>query len=153
MRFAFLLLLLALPAAAQRESPPATSQTAITETWGAIAETDGWCVATNAATTIDLDAAAPARITAVMKRNIRFITIRFVAGATSTRICHKLGTASGVLQANSCVALGANSAGVITDGQVASYAVGRDFKAGALVALESQANAGTDGFVCVGVAW
>lgn len=131
---------------AARTSPPNDATTATKETLGAISEIDGWCVATNGTTSVDLDAAVPARLTSIEQAKVRFVTIRFIAGVTSTRMCHSLGAA---LPATSCNALDADAVGVLTDGQSATYAVARDFGAGGLPTLEAQANAGTDGAVCV----
>jgi hypothetical protein len=143
---------LALPAAAQVESPPRNAAIAQIETLGAIAQTDGWCVATNGTANLDLRASAPARITAAIVGAVRFVSVRFIGGAASTRACHRIG---GVLQAAACDALDVDAAGVLTDGQAATYAVARNFSAASatLPAINAQANAGTDGAVCVAIGW
>ena len=138
------------PALAQRSSPQPSAAVATTETLSAVTSTEGWCVATNGTTTLDLAATAPARVTAAIKSRVRFVTIRFVAGATSTRVCHRLG---GSLVAAACNALDADAVGVLTDGQSATYAVARDPVNGGLQAMEAQANAGSDGAVCVVVGY
>lgn len=135
---------------AARESPPTHASTATTETLGAIANTDGWCIATNGTTSVDLDAAAPARVTSAIKHAVRFVEIKFVAGATSTRGCHRIG---GSLPATSCNALDADAVGVLSDGQAGTYAVARDFTAGGLPQMDGQANAGSDGAFCVTIGW
>lgn len=135
---------------AARTSPPDHPSTATTETLGAIEATDGWCIPTNGTTALDLDAAAPARVTSALKARVRFVTVRFIAGATSTRICHRVG---GALVAAACNALDTDAVGVLTDAQSATYAIARDPTAGGLPELEAQANAGADGSVCVTVGW
>jgi hypothetical protein len=59
----------------------------------------------------------------------------------------------GTLPTTSCDALDADAVGVLTDGQTATYAVARDRSAGGLPSIQIQANAGTDGRVCVVVGW
>jgi hypothetical protein len=147
--FVFLVMLGAAGALlAARTSPPTNPSTATTETLGAIAETDGWCVATNGTTSVDLDAAVPARLTTAEQAKVRFVTIKFIAGATSTRACHAIGQ---TLPATSCDSLDADAVGVLTDGQSATYAVARNLGDGGLPTLDAQANAGTDGAFCVSV--
>ena len=137
-------------ALAARDSPPTHPSTAQTETLGGIALTDGWCVSTNGTTNLDLGATAPARVTSSIKNSVRFIGIKFVAGATSTRVCHRMG---GTLVALACDALDTDAAGVLSDGQSATYSIARDFTAGGLPTLSAQANAGVDGSVCVTIGW
>jgi len=142
------------PAHAAPVSPPQEGDTALVETLGAIKATDGWCVATNGVTNIDLAASAPARVTTTIWQQVRFVSVRFIAGATSTRMCHAVQTS---LQASACATLGANSAGVLTDGQSATYAAARDFKPSSsgvhATPVNVQANAGTDGFFCMSIGW
>jgi len=141
---------LALRVDAARESPPTHASTATTETLGALALTDGWCVATNGTASVDLDAAAPGRITDAIKHAVRFVEIKFMAGATSTRGCHRIG---GALPATSCNALDGDTVGVLGDGQAAVYAVARDFTAGGLPQMDGQADAGSDGRFCITIGW
>lgn len=137
---------------AQRASPPVSAATATTETLGAPLATDGWCVPTNGTTALDLDAAAPARVTAAIKNRVRFFSVKFVGttGGTSTRVCHRVG---GALVAAACNALDADAVGVLSSGESGVYAIARDFSAGGLPEIEAQANAGSDGAVCVTIGW
>lgn len=132
------------------ESPASSAATATIETLSAIANTDGWCVATNGTASVDVDAAAPARVTAQIKSRVRFISLLFVGGATSTRICHELG---GTLPTASCDALDLDAQGVLRDGETVTYAVARDFGTANFPQLDMQANAGTDGALCVTIGW
>jgi hypothetical protein len=130
-------------------------QTATTETLSGVANTDGWCVATNGTTNVNVTTSAPARVTTAISRAIRFVSVRFIAAAVtpaSTRICHAIGSS---LPATSCDALDADTVGVLTDGQSATYAIARDLgptRLG-LPTINVQADAGTDGRVCVVVGW
>jgi hypothetical protein len=147
---ALIVLLAATAASAQRQSPEPSAATATTETLSAILATDGWCLATNGTSTLNLSGSAPSRVTDAIKNRVRFVSIRFVGGASSTRVCHRIG---GSLQSSACASLGSNAVGVLTDGQSATYAVARDRVQGGLPAIEAQANAGTDGAVCVVIGW
>ena len=140
----------ALPAEAQRESPPSNAATAQTETIGAPANGDGYCVATNNAAAITLT--PPARFTAARLSRVRFVGLTFLAGATSTRLCHAFGETA-PLAASACVTPGSNSGIVLTSGQTSTYAIARDPTNGGLVTISAQANAGTDGFICVSFGW
>ncbi len=148
-------LLLSGHAIGARDSPQPSAATATTETLSALATTDGYCVPTNGTTSLDLSSitptgSRPARITAAMANKVRFVSLTFIGGTTSTRICHRLG---GSLQAAACNALDADAVGVLLDGGSVTYAVARDLTAGALIQIEAQANAGTDGAVCVTLGW
>lgn len=142
-------LMLAFDVDAQRVSPD-NPASATSETLSPLVETDGWCVATNGTTSVDVDAAAPARITAAEKSRARWIALKFIAGATSTRACHLVG---GALPATSCNALDTDTVGVLTDGQTATYAIARDRVNGGLPNVDLQANAGSDGSLCVTIGW
>lgn len=141
--------LVACAALAARVSPADTA-TATSETLSPPAFSDGYCVATNGTTTLALHTSMPARITAAMQAKIRLVEVRFVAGATSTRLCTKLG---GSLPAASCDALDVDAQGILLDGNVRTFAVARDFQVGDFPTLQAQANAGTDGAACVTVYW
>lgn len=141
--------LVAAAALAARVSPTDTA-TATSETLSPPAFSDGYCIATNGTTTLALHTSLPARITAAMQAKIRLIELRFIAGATSTRICTKLG---GSLPVASCDALDVDAQGILLDGESKTFAVARDFTAGDFPTLQAQANAGTDGAVCVTVWW
>jgi hypothetical protein len=129
---------------------PADTATATSETLSPPATSDGYCVATSGTASLNLAAAAPARITGPMKAKVRLMEVRFVAGTTSTRLCTRLG---GALPAGACDALDSDAQGILLDGNVRTLAVARDLATGALQTLDAQANAGSDGAVCVTLYW
>lgn len=134
-------------------SPPSTMQTAIVETFGGVDATDGYCIATNGTTTIDMTnypAGFTNRLSAEKRARIRWLQLRFFAGAASTRVCHAVG---GGLPATSCDALDVDAVGVLLNGESARYTVNRDWQGGTQTALQVQANAGTDGVVCLTVGY
>lgn len=130
-------------AMAQRVSPQPSAATATTETLSAVQFGDGFCAATNNAAAIATT--PPARFTQAVLDKVRFIGVTFIPGATSTRVCYVVGNTGVSLD---CTALGANS-GIVLTGGTSVYAVSRDLWAGGIQGIFAEANAGTDGFLCI----
>lgn len=150
-RFALLAFLLALPfvANAAVTAPPKDPSTATTETLGAIANTDGWCIGATT-TAADLIAAAPARITPAIKAKIRFVAISHSDETDSTiDVCARYSTLSTGL---TC-ALDTGTAGWMGGvGQSIRLVIARDDQGASIGPIWVVAASGTVS-TCIDVGW
>lgn len=125
--------------------PVLNAASATSETLSPPEFVDGWCTPTNA--TSYLNTAPPSRLSTVpgLLGRVRYMSLTFIGGATSTRLCYQIGDQ---VQPLDCTSLGQNTGAMLLNGQTATYAVARDFASGDVQEVLAKANAGTDGFLC-----
>lgn len=135
--------------AAARPSPDTNPTRVTVETWGGIANSDGWCVNTIGTTPVDLVASKPARITAAMMDKVRFATIIYKSGAgggADTRACVAVNPAAVALP---CTSLDSATYGVMFGSGAKTYAIARDTNGGTLPTILASVDTGGAGVVCI----
>jgi hypothetical protein len=127
--------------------PVLNAASATSETLSPPEFVDGYCRAT-AGAGVTINTVPPARLIALPGAlgRVRYVGLTFIGGATSTRLCYQIGDQG---QALDCTALGDTSGAVLTSGATATFAVARDFASGDAQEIFAEANAGTDGFLCI----
>jgi len=131
--------------------PVLNAASATSETLSPPVFVDGWCTPT-AGAGVGMNSTPPARLISLpgVLGRIRYISMTFIGGATSTRLCYQVGDQGQPLD---CTTLGVDTGAVLLSGQTATYAIARDFASDDVQEVFAEANAGTDGFLCFAVGY